>query len=61
MKITYEKRLYIEEALKKGMKVTKICNELGISRDSFYKEMKRSGMTKDNYSAIVAQIERGMK
>lgn len=60
MKLTYEKRLYIEQALKKGVKVTKICAELGISRDTFYKELKRSGMTKQDYSAIVAQIERGM-
>ena len=60
MKITYDKRLYIEEALKKGTKVTEICNTLGISRMTFYREVHRSGMNKDTYSARVAQIERGM-
>ena len=58
MKINYEKRLYIEKALKEKKKVVDICRELGISRDTFYKEIHRSGMNKETYSAKIAQIER---
>jgi IS30 family transposase len=58
MRLTYDKRLYIEESLKKGVKVAKICRDLGISRTSFYREIHRSGMDKDTYSARIAQIER---
>lgn len=61
MKITYDKRLVLENELRKGTKLIAIARMLGVDRNALYAEFKRTGMNRDNYDARKAQIERGMK
>ncbi len=55
MKITYEKRKFFEEELKKGTEITEISRLTNVTRDCWYQEMRRSGMTRETYNADKAQ------
>lgn len=56
-KLTYEDRLWLEDALKKGTDPLKICEHLGISSHQLQLE-KRLGWIKGEkrYSAHTAQL-----
>ncbi len=50
-------RVIIERMSKAGKKVADIANEIGVHRDTIYKEFTRCGATKETYSAEKAQRE----
>lgn len=55
--LRYEDRVIIERMSKAGKKVADIANEIGVHRDTIYKEFTRCGATKETYSAEKAQRE----
>lgn len=50
-RLRYEDRVIIERMSKAGKKVADIANEIGVHRDTIYKEFTRCGATKETYSA----------
>ncbi len=56
-RLRYEDRVIIERMSKAGKKVADIANEIGVHRDTIYKEFTRCGATKETYSAEKAQRE----
>lgn len=54
-RIRYEDRRKIEKMLKAGSSVVKIAGELGVHRDTIYKEFYRSGTDQHTYTADAAQ------
>lgn len=54
-KLCYEDRQTIERMLKEESSVELIADSLGVHRDTIYKEIARSGATKETYTAEVAQ------
>lgn len=56
-RLRYEDRVIIERMSKAGKKVADIANEIGVHRDTIYKEFTRCGATKEMYSAEKAQRE----
>lgn len=56
-RLRYEDRVIIERMSKAGKKVADIANEIGVHRDTLYKEFTRCGATKETYSAEKAQRE----
>lgn len=54
-RLRYEDRQTIEKMLKAGDSVVTIAGELGVHRDTIYKELNRSGADKHTYTADVAQ------
>lgn len=44
--LLYKDRLIIQEMCKAGKSVSNIAKELGVHRDTIYKEFKRTNMTK---------------
>ena len=51
----YEDRQTIEKMLKAGDSVVVIARELGVHRDTIYKELTRSGTDQHTYTADMAQ------
>lgn len=56
-RLRYEDRVIIERMSKAGKKMADIANEIGVHRDTIYKEFTRCGATKETYSAEKAQRE----
>lgn len=56
-RLRYEDRVIIERMSKAGKKVADIANEIGVHRDTIYKEFTRCGAAKETYSAEKAQRE----
>ena len=56
-RLRYEDRVIIERMSKAGKKVADIANEIGVHRDTIYKEFTRCGATKETDSAEKAQRE----
>ena len=56
-RLRYEDRVIIERMSKAEKKVADIANEIGVHRDTIYKEFARCGATKETYSAEKAQRE----
>jgi hypothetical protein len=56
-RLRYEDRVIIERMSKAEKKVADIANEIGVHRDTIYKEFTRCGATKETYSAEKAQRE----
>ena len=56
-RLRYEDRVIIERMSRAGKKVADIANEIGVHRDTIYKEFTRCGATKETYSAEKAQRE----
>ncbi|MEE1078942.1 MAG: helix-turn-helix domain-containing protein [Agathobacter sp.] len=54
--LLYKDRLIIQEMCKAGKSVSNIAKELGVHRDTIYKEFKRTNMTRENYDAQTAQL-----
>lgn len=54
-RLRYEDRQTIEKMLKTGNSVVVIAKELGVHRDTIYKELTRSGTDQHTYTADVAQ------
>lgn len=57
-KISYESRKILEQMCREGYGITRIAKELNVNRDTIYKEFSRSGMTRENYKAEIAQAGR---
>ena len=56
--LTFEKRQIIENMAKKKQTPQRIAEATGVHVATIYREMKR-GQTKDGYSAIKAQCDKG--
>lgn len=54
--MNYADRVIIEQFLRQGRNVREIANELHLSRQAIYAEIKRSGQSIENYKAVVAQF-----
>lgn len=54
-KLCYEDRRVIERMLQEGNSIERIAIGLGVHRDTIYKEIARSGTTKETYTADTAQ------
>lgn len=48
-------REIIEARIKEGKSIDSIAEELGVHRDTIYKEFRRVNLDRKSYSAIVAQ------
>lgn len=53
--ITYDDRKKIESMFSEGKSVSYVAKEIGICRDTLYKELRRHNMTRDTYNAEIAQ------
>jgi len=60
-KITLIEREEILGLLKQGKKIREIARSLGRSPSSISNETRRNGMTRDNYSLSIAQVDRNVK
>lgn len=54
-KLCYGDRRVIERMLQEGDSIAKIAAVLDVHRDTIYKEIARSGTTKETYTADTAQ------
>lgn len=54
-RLRYEDRKTIEKMFKAGNSVVVIAKELGVHRDTIYKELTRSGTDQHTYTADIAQ------
>lgn len=54
-RLGYEDRRIIERMCKEKKSVATIAAELGVHRDTIYKEFARAGTSKNEYSAEMAQ------
>lgn len=53
--LSYTDRQLIELYLSAGMRVSEIAKNIGVHRNTIYREFTRCGMTKENYNADKAQ------
>lgn len=54
-RISFEDRQTIERLLKTNTSIATIAKEIGVHRDTIYKELKRCNATPITYSADLAQ------
>lgn len=54
-RLRYKDRQVIERMAKRGSRITAIAEELGVHRDTIYKEIARCKATPETYSADAAQ------
>lgn len=54
-RLKYEDRQQIEKYLREHKSIVEVADKIGVHRDTIYKELHRSGQTKETYEAAVAQ------
>ena len=54
-RLLFADRQMIEKFSKEGKKIPEIAKEIGVHRDTIYKELKRCDLALDKYDADLAQ------
>ena len=54
-RLRYEDRQRIEKNFKENKSIAETAELIGVHRDTIYKELHRSGLTRETYRAAVAQ------